>query len=185
MSLGASPSQIYSKSHLVPFGEFIPPGFGWVINILQIPLADFSRGAVDQQPLEVAGQRVAINICYEDTFGAEIIRQLPAATMLINVSNVAWFGDSLAPPQHLEISRMRVYETGRPMLRATNTGVTAIIDPRAATVLSLPTFTQGVLGGRVQGYTGMTPDIRWGDWAVIVLALAALLAALAARTQRR
>ena len=181
VSLGVSPPQRYSKSHLVPFGEFIPPGFGWVINILQIPLSDFARGDARPRPLAVAGERVAINVCYEDTFGNEIIRQLPEATVLVNVSNVAWFGDSLAPPQHLEISRMRAYETGRAMLRATNTGVTAIIDPRSSDVKSLPNFTQGILTGHVQGYTGTTPYVRWGDTVALGMAIMMLLAGFAWR----
>ena len=99
--------------HLVPFGEFVPPGFGWIVRVLSIPLADFSRGATTQRPMAIAGQHVAVNICYEDAFGEEIIRQLPEATLLVNVSNVAWFGDSLAPAQHLQIARMRALETGR------------------------------------------------------------------------
>ncbi|MBM3346956.1 MAG: apolipoprotein N-acyltransferase, partial [Betaproteobacteria bacterium] len=129
VSLGTAPRQAYAKTHLVPFGEFIPPGFGWVLGILRIPLSDFTRGATDQRPMEFgANLRVAVNICYEDAFSAEIARQLPAATLLVNASNVAWFGDSLAPDQHLQISRLRAIETGRYMLRATNTGATAIID---------------------------------------------------------
>jgi apolipoprotein N-acyltransferase len=168
ISVGASPSQIYAKSHLVPFGEFIPPGFGWVLTVLKIPLSNFSPGGTDQQPLVVAGQRVAVNVCYEDAFGEEIIRQLPAATLLANVSNVAWFGDSLAPAQHLRISRMRALETGRPMLRATNTGVTAIVDAQGDVVARLPTFTEGVLNGKVQGRVGATPYVRAGNYPVVL-----------------
>ncbi len=125
-----APTQTYRKSHLVPFGEFVPlkPVFGWFFEVAQIPLLDFARGADTQQPLDVAGQRVAVDICYEDAFGAEIIRQLPQATLLVNVSNVAWFGRSVAPQQHLQISQARALETGRYVLRATNTGMTAIID---------------------------------------------------------
>lgn len=172
ISLGADPPQTYSKVHLVPFGEFVPPGFGWVVNVLRIPLSDFTRGAVAQRPLALAGEKIAINICYEDAFGAEIIRQLPEATLLVNVSNVAWFGDSLAPAQHLEISRMRSAETGRPMLRSTNTGVTAIVDARGREVKQLPQFTQGVLEGEVRGYTGTTPYIRFGDLPAFLAAFA-------------
>ena len=107
VSVGASPQQIYRKSHLVPFGEFIPlrPVLGWIVSVAAIPLQDFARGAEDQRPLAVAGQRVAVNICYEDVFGEEIIRQLPEATVLVNVSNVAWFGRSAAPRQHLQIAQ--------------------------------------------------------------------------------
>jgi apolipoprotein N-acyltransferase len=179
VSLGASPRQSYAKSHLVPFGEFAPPGFGWVIAMLKIPLGNFSRGAENQKPLAVAGQRVAINICYEDAFGAEIIRPLPEATLLVNVSNVAWFGDSLAPEQHLRIARMRAVETGRYMLRATNTGVTAIIESNGKVAGRLPAFTEGALQGTVQGRAGATPYVAFGDWPVVFACFAIVAAALA------
>ena len=176
ISLGSSSSQRYDKVHLVPFGEFIPPGFGWVLSVLKIPLSDFSRGAENQMPLALAGQRIGVNVCYEDAFGEEIIRQLPAATLLVNVSNVAWFGDSLAPPQHLQIAQMRALETGRSMLRATNTGMTAIIDHRGRISAALPPFTRGTLSGSAQGRSGMTPYARWGNLPFIVLALLICLA---------
>ena len=186
VSFGASPQQAYAKSHLVPFGEFVPTGFGWLIAMMRIPLGEFARGAPDQQPLAVAGQRVAVNICYEDAFGEEIIRQLPAATLLVNVSNVAWFGDSLAPAQHLRISRMRAVETGRYMLRATNTGVTAIVAPDGAVVGRLPSFTEGVLEGRVRGRTGATPYATAGNAPVVLVCLVILaVAAARARAKRR
>jgi len=178
VSVGASPSQRYDKSHLVPFGEFVPPGFGWIVKTFAIPLSDFSLGPESPKPLALAGQLVAPNICWEDAFGEEIIRQLPQATLLVNVSNVAWFGDSLAPAQHLQISRMRALETGRTMLRATNTGVTAIIDPRGKVVARLPQFTEGILEGEVRGYVGASPYVRFGNYP-IVLACLALIAALA------
>jgi apolipoprotein N-acyltransferase len=183
ISLGASPTQGYAKSHLVPFGEFVPPGFGWIVTVLTIPLSDFARGSEGQRPLLLAGQRIAPNICYEDAFGPEIIRQLPEATLLVNVSNVAWFGDSLAPAQHLRIARMRSIETGRTMLRATNTGVTAIVDPRGTVAGRLPSFTEGVLEGQVRGYVGATPYVRLGDAPVV--AGAVLIAAAALGLARR
>ncbi len=189
VSIGASPTQAYAKSHLVPFGEFLPWGFGWVVAVLEIPLGDFARGAEHQKPLAVAGQRVAVNICWEDAFGEEIIRPLPEATLLVNVSNVAWFGDSLAPAQHLRIARMRALETGRFMLRATNTGVTAIVDPRGAVAARLPTFTEGILEGRVEGRAGATPYVRFGNALAIAVSLAivgwAMLATRLARAKRR
>lgn len=173
MSIGSAPQQFYRKSHLVPFGEFVPLKllFGWFLDVAQIPLADFSRGDEHQQPLAVAGQRVAVNICYEDAFGAEIARQLPQATLLVNVSNVAWFGHSIAPQQHLQISQARAIETGRPMLRATNTGMTAIIDPRGTVLGVAPEFAPAVLRGVVQGYTGATPYVGWGDLPVLAGAM--------------
>jgi apolipoprotein N-acyltransferase len=186
VSFGASPTQRYAKSHLVPFGEFLPPGFGWVVAVLEIPLGDFARGAGRQTPLAVAGQRVAVNICYEDAFGEEIIRPLPEATLLVNVSNVAWFGDSLAPAQHLRVARMRSLETGRFMLRATNTGVTAIVDPRGAVAARLPAFTEGALEGRVQGRAGASPYVRLGNAPAVALSLAIVgWAAAAGRRGKR
>jgi len=183
LGLGTSPTQRYDKNHLVPFGEFIPPGFGWVLSVLQIPLTDFSRGSVAQAPLALAGQKIAVNICYEDAFGEEIIRALPDATLLANVSNVAWFGHSLAPHQHLQIAQLRALETGRTMLRATNTGMTAIIDHHGNIASVLPPFTQGTLNGSAQGRSGATPYVRWGNAPVIALALLGCgLAALRRRT---
>ncbi len=188
VSLGSSPQQAYRKSHLVPFGEFIPlrPVLGWIVSVLAIPLQDFSRGAPDQRPLAVAGQRVAINICYEDVFGEEIIRQLPEATVLANVSNVAWFGRSLAPRQHLQIAQARAIETGRFMLRATNTGVTAVIGPRGEVLAAAPEYEIATVTYRVQGYGGATPYIRLGNTAVLALcvALIAAGAGLARRAAR-
>jgi len=182
ISLGKSPQQIYRKTHLVPFGEVIPPGFAWFLEIARIPLSAFTRGPDVQPPLAVAGRQVAINICYEDVFGNEIIGPLPQAGILANLSNTAWFGDSLAQPQHLQISRMRAAETGRPMLRATNTGMTAIIAAGGELQAVLPPFTSGVLKGEVTAYQGMTPYGRWGD--TLFLGLAGILL-LAARLPRR
>ncbi len=185
VSFGVSPQQVYRKHHLVPFGEFVPLKslFGWFVEAVAIPLLDFSRGVLGQTPLAVAGQKIGVNICYEDLFGEEIIRQLPEATMLVNVSNVAWFGDSLAPAQHLQISQMRAIESGRPMLRATNTGMTAVIDPRGRVQAIAKPFTEAVLHAQVQGYAGATPFVRWGNAAV--LALCGVLAAASLVLRRR
>jgi apolipoprotein N-acyltransferase len=179
ISLGSSPQQTYRKSHLVPFGEFIPlrPVLAWIVGVLAIPLQDFSRGAEVQRPLAVAGQRVAVNICYEDAFGEEIIRQLPEATVLVNVSNVAWFGRSIAPRQHLQIAQARALETGRAMLRATNTGVTAVIGPRGEVLAAAPEFEIATVTYPVQGYGGATPYVRWGNYAALALCLALIAAA--------
>jgi apolipoprotein N-acyltransferase len=185
VSLGSSPQQFYRKSHLVPFGEFIPlrPVLAWIVGVLAIPLQDFSRGAENQRPLAVAGQRVAVNICYEDAFGEEILRQLPEATVLANVSNVAWFGRSLAPRQHLQIAQARAIETGRSMLRATNTGVTAVIGPRGEVLAAAPEFEIATVTYAVQGYGGATPYVRWGNTAM--LALCAVLIAVGGWLGRR
>jgi len=183
-SVGTAPVQVYRKQHLVPFGEFVPPLFGWVVRWLQIPMQDFTRGSGDQRPMELSGQKIAINICYEDAFGEEIIRQLPEATILVNVSNTAWFGRSLAQPQHLQIARMRALETGRPMLRATNTGMTAVIDPRGRVLALADPFSEAVLRGRVQGYEGVTPFVRMGNGLAAGLALLLAAAAFTARVRR-
>ncbi len=180
MSYGASPTQVYRKHHLVPFGDYFPRWFfvTWVMSALDIPMSSFSRGDARQQPLAVAGLRVAANICYEDVFGEEIIRQLPAATVLANFTNDAWWGDSAASEQHLQMSQMRAQETGRYMLRATNTGVTAIIDQRGRVLESAPEFAVAVVEGGVQGFSGSTPYVRWGNWPFLAIAAAMLLALL-------
>lgn len=175
VSFGSSPLQVYSKTHLVPFGETIPPGFAWFMNFASIPMSSFSRGPEMQAPLAVAGQQVAVNICYEDVFGEEIIRALPQAGILANISNTAWFGRSLAQPQHLQIARLRAVETGRPMLRATNTGMTAVIAADGSLQASLPAFTQGVLKAEVRAYQGMTPYAHLGNLGFLLLAVIFLL----------
>ncbi len=179
VSVGAAPEQRYEKSHLVPFGEFVPPGFSWVLAILHIPMSDFRRGAEVQAPMAIAGQKVAINICYEDAFGEALITALPQATVLANLSNVAWFGDSLAPAQHLQMAQLRALETGRMILRATNTGMTAIIGSDGELVQVLKPYTRDVLRGEVIAYAGSTPYSRTGNWPAIAGAL--LLAALSLR----
>lgn len=174
-SLGSSAGQSYRKNHLVPFGEFIPlrTVFGWLINdVLNIPMSDLSSGGKHQALLHLAGQHIAMNICYEDVFGEEIIRALPQATLLLNTSNDAWYGDSSAAIQHNQISQMRALETGRMMLRATNTGVTSVIGNDGRILQMLPQHREAVLSAQVQGYTGTTPYVVWGNMAVLVLLLA-------------
>ncbi|BCK86601.1 apolipoprotein N-acyltransferase [Sideroxyarcus emersonii] len=179
-SLGSSPSQHYRKDHLVPFGEFIPlrSVLGWLINdVLDIPMGDLASGGAHQAPLNVAGQKVAVDICYEDAFGEEIVRALPAATLLVNVTNDAWYGDSHAAMQHAQLSQMRALETGRMMLRATNTGVTAVIGSDGHIRAMLPQHEEGVLTAQVQGYAGRTPYVVWGNAGMLVLVVAMLIAA--------
>ncbi|MEK9825328.1 MAG: apolipoprotein N-acyltransferase, partial [Methylotenera sp.] len=185
LSYGSSETATYRKSHLVPFGEFIPFKviFGWIYrDWLNMPLSDLSRGSIQQQPMLVAGEKVAVNICYEDVFGEEIIRQLPAATLLVNVSNDAWYGDSYAADQHLQFSQARALETGRMMLRATNTGATAIIDHKGHVLEHAPHFVTTALDGKAQGYTGSTPYIVWGNWPFIILSLAVLILIMRRKT---
>jgi apolipoprotein N-acyltransferase len=149
---------------------------------MKIPIGDQQHGPPYQPPMQLAGQRIAVNICFEDLFGAEIISAWrdPAQepTMLLNLSNLAWFDDSIALPQHLQISRMRALETGRSLLRATNTGATGIIDPHGVVVAQLPFNLLGTLRGQVSGFQGLTPYVKYGD--LPALALAALLGALVA-----
>lgn len=179
----------YDKHHLVPFGEFIPTGFRWFTDLMQIPLGDFTRGAAVQAPFPVKDQLVLPNVCYEDVFGEEIARQLrdapKPATLLLNVSNLAWYGESVAIPQHLQISRMRSLETGRPMLRATNNGATAIIDGRGNVVQQIPFYRQDVLAARVQGMSGSTPYIRFGNLLFLGLGGLALAGAWFAGWRRK
>ncbi len=186
VSVGSAGHQTYRKSHLVPFGEFIPlrPLLSSLVAQLAIPLQDFARGAIDQQPLAVAGEQVAVNICYEDVFGEEIIRQLPQASLLVNVSNVAWFGRSIAPQQHLQIAQMRALETGRYMLRATNTGMTAVVNPQGRVEAVAPEFQQAVLTQSVPGMRGATPYVRWGNLAVLALCAVAIGSAWWARCRQ-
>jgi apolipoprotein N-acyltransferase len=180
-----APAQRYDKTHLVPFGEFVPWGFRWFVDLMHIPLGDFSRGKTDAQPMTLAGLRVAFNVCYEDLFGAEIARQASVANVLINVSNVAWFGDSLALPQHLQASRMRALETARPMLRATNTGKTAAIDEHGRVLAELPTYSTASLDLSIQGMSGDTPYTRWRDGAILLAGALLLAAAVAGKRSGR
>ena len=184
LSAGGASVYRYDKSHLVPFGEFIPTGFRWFTNLMNIPLGDFMRGRPDAPSFAVRGERIGPNICYEDLFGEELALRFnaPAAspTVLANVSNIGWFGDTIAVAQHLNISRLRTLELQRPMLRATNTGATAVIDHRGRVTASLPPFTQGVLAAEVQGRDGRTPYAAWagaiGLWPLLALAWVLLLA---------
>ncbi|GAC1528816.1 MAG: hypothetical protein NVS2B4_06910 [Ramlibacter sp.] len=176
----------YDKHHLVPFGEFIPPLFRWFTDLLHIPLGDFNRGAVGQPSFDWAGQRLAPNVCYEDLFGEELAARFNdparAPTIFVNASNIGWFGDSIAIDQHLQITRMRALEFDRPVIRATNTGATAIVDHQAHVRSVLPRYTRGVLTGQVQGRGGITPFAWWaarlGLWPLWIVAAGPVLAAL-------
>ena len=174
--------QRYDKQHLVPFGEFVPQGFKWFIDLLHIPLGDFNRGEARQTNFPIANQHIGPNICYEDVFGEEIIQSVrpheqhgEGATVLVNISNLAWFGDTWALDQHLQIARLRSIETARPMLRATNTGATASILPTGQVQAHLPHHSVGVLDVEVQGASGLTPYVRWGNWPIVAWSLILLL----------
>ncbi len=183
ISLGRSAAGYYAKQHLVPFGEYSPPLFRWFYELVNIPMADQTRGPERQPPMLLAGQKVAVNICYEDAFGEELIRSLPEATLMLNISNLAWYGDSLAQPQHLQIARLRALETGRPMLRSTNTGMTALVMPDGAVEAVLPAFQAAALRVEVRGYQGLTPYARWGNGLAVGLAGLSLL--ICTRWRRR
>ena len=174
VAFGAASPQQYAKQHLVAFGEFVPPLFSWVYQWLRIPLSGFTPGDDQPLPMSLAGHRVAVNICYEDAFGAEIARQLPAAELLVNLSNMAWFGTYLAADQHAQFSQMRALETARWMLRSTNTGVTAAIDEKGRIVAALPQFTRGVLEVNAVPMQGATLYVRWRDWPVFLFLIAVL-----------
>ena len=183
----------YDKRHLVPWGEYVPPGFHWFVDMLNIPLGDFDRGAPRQTPFPVGGQHIAFNICYEDLFGPDLLPALqpgpngePGATILVNVSNLGWFGDTWALRQHLQIGRLRTIETARPMLTSTNTGITAAIDARGRVAAQLAPLQAGVLPVSVQGMSGLTPYARFGDKTALALIGLALIAAVGSgrRTRR-
>ncbi|MDH5786648.1 MAG: apolipoprotein N-acyltransferase, partial [Chromatiales bacterium] len=183
-SLG-SQNVFYRKRHLVPFGEYMPLGFlRGLINFFDLPMSSFSPGSNEQPLLEAAGHKVAATVCYEDAFGEEMIDFLPAATLLVNGSNNAWYGDSLAPHQHLQISRMRALETGRPMLRATTNGISALINEKGEIQQRSKQFERDVIRGEVQGFEGATPYVRYGNWAVVLFALFALLLTLFSQRRR-
>ena len=189
--LGSGPAYRYDKLHLVPFGEFIPTGFRWFTEMMNIPLGDFARGVLNPPSFAAGTQRVAPNICYEDLFGEELARRFVdparAPTVFANISNLGWFGDSSAIPQHLAISRLRALEFQRPMLRATNTGATAVIAHDGRVTALLAPLTRGVLVAQVQGRHGSTPFAWWaaraGLWPLL-LAAAVVLAWAISRHRR-
>lgn len=169
----------YDKHHLLPFGEFVPFGFRWFVELLQIPLGDFNRGVLAAPSFAVGQERIGPSICVEDLYGEEMatrfVDQAAAPTMLASLSNLAWFGPTVALDQHLQIARMRALELQRPVLHATNTGTSAFIDHRGVVQNRLPTQTRGVLEGRVQGRLGATPFAAWaGRWGLTPVGLLAL-----------
>ena len=172
-----SNNDTYYKQHLVPFGEYLPFD-KWlrpILNLMKIPMSDFSAGSNRKPVVRAANEIIGVSICYEDVFGEEIISALPDATLLVNISNDAWFGDSIAPHQHLQMARMRALEAGRYMLRATNTGVSAIINEKGNITARSPQFIPHVTSGKVKTFEGLTPYARFGNWLVIAAAFFLLL----------
>ncbi len=179
--------QWYYKRRLVPFGEFFPvPAFvrGWMAK-MSLGYVDFLPGDAAQPPLRAAGQTIAATICYEDAYAVEQLAYLGEATLLVNVSNDAWFGDSTAPHQHLQITRMRALEAGRWLMRATNNGISAVIDPHGRVTARSAQFQAVVLRAEVVPYAGLTPYARLRNWPVLGGALALLAAAALARRRAR
>jgi len=166
----------YYKRHLVPFGEYFPvPAFvrSW-LRLMSLPYDDFTAGTSHQPMLSAAGQKLGLTICFEDAFGSQQLKVLRQATLLINVTNNAWYGDSTAPHQHLQIARMRALEAGRSLVRAANDGITAAIDPQGKIIARLPQFQEKVLRAEVQPMTGLTPYARLGNYPVVIGALSLL-----------
>jgi apolipoprotein N-acyltransferase len=183
MAAFGATEQWYYKRRLVPFGEFfpVPAAVREWMRLMNLPYSDFEPGPRVQPPLAVAGETLAPTICYEDAYASEQLGLVRGSTLLVNVTNDAWFGDSSAPHQHLDISRMRSLETGRPMLRATNDGVTALIAHDGGLLGTLPQFRPGVLTGVVEPRTGLTPYVRAGNAPVLVLVALGLVAGFARR----
>ena len=174
----------YDKAHLVPFGEFIPPGFRWFVKGFHVPMSDFARGRLDQSPLTIVRNNqedlhAAITICYEDVFGGELASRIAHSdkpvNLLINMTNLAWFGESQASTQQLRLSQLRSLETGLPALRATNTGITAVLGSDGKVLNSIPEFTQTTLSTQVQAYSGKTPYVIWGNLPILGISCLLLL----------
>jgi apolipoprotein N-acyltransferase len=177
MDIGDADPAFYDKRHLVPFGEYFPVP-RWVRNwlrLMNLPYSDFTPGRAGQPPLQLAGQRISASICYEDAFPGQLRAATAASTVMATVTNDAWFGHSGARYQHLQISRLRAIEARRPLLRAANDGVSALIDAWGAVTLAAPEFEPSVLRGPVQPRTGLTPYLALGDWPVIGVAFALLV----------
>ena len=176
-ALALGPDEVayrYDKLHLVPFGEFVPPFFQWFVRMMNMPLGDFAQDRPPAGVLKWQGQRLLPQICYEDLFGEEMARYFvkpeEAPTVFVNMSNLAWFGDTTAIPQHVAISRMRALEFQRPILRATNTGLTGLVDAKGEVTASLPNLTRGALVLEFEGRSGLTPYAYWtSHWGLAPL----------------
>ena len=180
LAFGTAEPYDYGKRHLLPFGEFVPWGLHWFVDAMGIPMEDQARGRT-QHALPLAGQRLRPLICYEDLFGEDFVSSMvgpDAATVLVNTSNLAWFGRWMVQDQHLQFSQMRALEFQRPFIRSTNTGATAVLDYQGRVTARLDPMVSGVLEAEVEGRSGSTPYARWlaacGLWPLWALAIVVL-----------
>ena len=187
LALSGGEADWYYQRRLVPFGEFFPvPSFvrSWM-RLMSLTYVDMTPGADDQPAVDAAGQKVGVTICYEDAYGSEQLGVLREATLLVNVTNDAWFGDSTAPHQQLQMARFRALEAGRYLVRATSNGITAIIAPDGSVVRRAAQFVPEVLRGSVRPFSGLTPYARTGNWPVLLLSALLLLAPAGVAAARR
>lgn len=164
MTLGQTEA-LYHKQHLLPFGEYLPlqPISGWVLDQLNIPLGSFTAGTAQQPLLKAGGHAFVTTICYEDAFGELVRRQVEQAAYLVNLTNDAWFGDTSEPHQHMQLAQMRALETGRYLLRSTNTGLTGFVLPNGQISKQAPLFATTTLTDTIVPMAGLTPYARFGD----------------------
>lgn len=167
----------YYKSHLVPFGEYVPMAklLRGLLHFFNMPMSGFSAGESEQPLLEIKGNKVVVTICYEDVFAQQVIRQIPQSQFMLNLSNNGWYGDSFAPHQHLEMARMRALETSRELIRSTTSGISAIIDSQGNIKQKGPQFQTAVINGEIQPRTGTTPFVFWGNYPILLLFILAVL----------
>lgn len=170
-------NQVYLKRHLVPLGEYFPlrPLLGFFAQWVNIPMSDIDSGKDDQSLIKAAGQPIGLSICFEDAFDRSVLLDLPEATLLVNVSNDAWFEDSVQPWQHHQIARMRAAESGRVLIRVTNTGVSSIIDRNGEVLQMAQQFKREVITADVQAYKGATPYVVWSNYLLIILGVITLV----------
>ena len=173
IGLGFDQSLQYDKYHLVPFGEFTPATFKWFTQLMALDFGDFNRGAIDQPPFELNQQKMAVTICYEDLFGEDLAVRFnqaeKAPSLFVNISNIAWFGDTSVVGQHIDIARMRSKEFQRPTIRATNSGGTAIISAKGEVLAELKPYARGNLTGHIpESSQEITVFAYWaGKWGLM------------------
>lgn len=177
-------SNQFRKHHLLPIGEFVP--FESILRPLapffNLPMSSFARGDYQQTNLSAVGRKIAPAICFEIAFPAQVRDNVNQGTdLLLTVSNDAWFGTSNGPLQHMEIAQMRAVELGRPLLRATNNGVTGIVDEKGNITASLPQFEVGVLSATVPLVTGQTWFAKIGQTPLLLLCTLLLLLSIGRR----